>query len=499
MNDVIQISFEDEYLDKSTTKNTLDSARRSSDQASDGSYSLHFANSENSRIQANSICTIDNIPVTLDNNQKYVMTYDYYVVKSRDTEAKSSARLPAIAAKSAMKDNVWLSASIYTDNVTMYADQKNAWCSGALTFTTNFADPDANVLYIRATNSSYCDFYIDNIKLIKVDNSKEVILLDSRGTYGADAYVAGQKGQKIKLPTSINRSGFTFIGWSSDKAFKKRLDSMYTITKEGRIYAVLAKNDFYESFENFEAYYEKGSYKYLDMDYELYNSSKKENSKANVRTGSWSLHHIGADFHSTNVQLLKQSDSAMEKLIPQCVYNVTMWVKMNETKHTTGAIKLASCSSPYYAWAVDGKYNNIYKISDLADGAWHKVSFNFMATSSYLSMQIPGNCSVFVDDVSISLVKGGTEKNCDKSIEVEEYVGKRDGTTAENTETIKKKIVDESLTGKKKDVDSVVEQVKERIKEHATVIIPIAVAVVLAAILIPVVCVRIKAKKKGAK
>ncbi len=499
MNDEIQISFEDEYLDKSTTKNTLDSAKRSSDQASDGSYSLHFANSENSRIQANAICTIDNVPVTLDNNQKYVMTYDYYVVKSRDTATKSSARLPAIAAKSAMKDNLWLSGNVYTDNVTMYADLKNTWCSGAITFTTDFKNPDANVLFIRATNSSYCDFYIDNIKLIKIDNSKEVVLLDTHGTYRAEAYVTAQKGQAVKLPTNITRAGHTFVGWSPDANYKKRLDNPYTVTKEGRVYAILAKNNFYESFETFETYYEKGSYKYLDMDYELYNSSKSNNSRANVRTGNWSLHHIGADFHSTNVQVLKRSDMAIERLVPECVYNVSMWVKMDSSKHTDGAIKLGSCSAALFPWAIDGKYYNIYKISDLADGEWHKVSFNFMATSNYLSLQIPGNCSVFVDDVAITLIKGGTLDNCDKSLDVKEYVGKRDGAAAENNETIKKKIVDESLTGKKGDTGNAVDKVIEQVKEHATVIIPITVAVVLAAVIVSVVCVRAKAKKKGAK
>ena len=495
MNDEIQISFEDEYLDKSTTKNTLDSAKRSSDQASDGSYSLHFANSENSRIQANAILTIDNVPVTLDNNQKYVMTYDYYVVKSRENEKKSSSRLPAIAAKSAMKDNVWLSAAIYTDNVTMYDDQKNTWYSSALTFTTDFKEPDANVLYIRATNSSYCDFYIDNIKLIKVDNSKEVVLLDTHGTYHAEAYVAAPKGQKVTLPTNITRDGYTFVGWSSDKAYKKRLDNPYTITKEGRIYAVLAKNEFYQSFEDFRSYYKDGQYMYLDMDYELYNSGKNGNSKSNVRTGNWSLHHIGADFHSTNVQVLKKTDTAVERLVPECVYNVSMWVKMDSSKHTDGAIKLGSCSSALYPWSIDGKYYNIYKISDLADGEWHKVSFNYMATATYLSIQIPGNCSVFIDDVTISLVKGGTADNCDKSLEVKDYEGKRDGETAEITETVKKKIVDKSLLGSKESINNVIEQVKE----NAAVIIPIAVAVVLAAVIIPIVCIRIKAKKKGAK
>lgn len=498
--DIITIGFEDNYLDRcaaSGTRQQLDSAVRSTEQASEGNYSLHFAKGDNARKEGGAILTVDNVPLTVENHQKYVLTYDYYIVKERP---KGVDKLPYIYISSGRKDNMWVGTALksYKDDITPYDYLFNTWCSAAYSFTTDFASEDGNALYIRAVDSSYCDFYIDNIKLIKVNNDEQVVLLDSRGTYGADLYVTAFKGEKVNLPTNINRNGYTFITWSTDKRTQKRLAAEpYRVLKDERLYAVLAKNQFTETFETFESYYQEGSYRYLDMDYELYNASKAGNNRSFVHSGNWSLHHKGEDFHSTNVQLIKQNSNVMEKLVPECVYNVTMWVKMNDSKHTDGAIKMGSCASPYFGWAVDGKYYNICKIADLADGAWHKVSFKYMATSEYLSLQIPGYTSIFIDDLTVSLIKGGTAKDCDTSLEVEDYVPKKLGTSDEdnNASANREKIVDASLYDKKETKESIIEQ----LEKHSAVVIPIIVAVVLAAVFVPIICVKVHAKKKGVR
>ena len=495
--DVITVGFEDTYLDRYASEGMqLDSAFRSSEQASEGNYSLRIAKSDNKRKEAGAILTVDNVPLTVDNNQKYVLTYDYYIVKERPTGVN---KLPFIYVSSGRKDNMWVGAAnkSYKDEVTPCDYSFNTWCSAAYSFTTDFASEDGNALYIRAVDSSYCDLYIDNIKLIKVNNDDQVVLLDSFGTYGTELYVTAPKGQKVNLPTNVNKNGYTFICWSTDKTCKDRLPAEpYKVLKEERLYAVFAKNQFTETFETFDSYYEKGSYWYMDLDYELYNGSKTGNNRSNVHSGNWSLHHKGEDFHSTNVQLIKQNKIPYDKLVPECVYNVTMWVKMDNSKHTTGAIKLGSCSSAYYAWDVDGKYYNICKIADLADGAWHKVSFKYMATSEYLSLQIPGYTSIFIDDLTVSLIKGGTAGDCDMSLTVEEYVPKREGTYSDDAEKAnREKIVDTSLYNKKETKDSFIEQ----LEKHSAVVIPIIAAVVLAAVFVPIICVKVHSKKKGAK
>lgn len=496
--DVITIGFEDSYLDRYAAPGTqLDSAFRTSEKASEGSYSLHFAKGESSRKPAGAILTVDNVPLTVDNNQKYVLTYDYYLVKGRST---GNTKLPFISVSSGRKDNMWApeASKFYENDITPNEYNYNVWCSAAYTFTTDFASDVGNVLYLRANDSSYCDFYVDNIKLIKVNNDDQVILLDNHGTYGAQLYLTAAKGQMANLPTDVKRDGYTFICWSSDKNCKKHLPlEPYRVAKDERLYAVFAKNQFTESFETFETYYEKGSYWYLDMDYELYNASKSGNNRSYVRSGNWSLHHKGEDFHSTNVQLIKQSYNVMEKLVPECVYNVTMWVKMNDSKHTTGAIKMGSCSSAAYGWSVDGKYYNIYKIADLADGEWHKVSFKYMATSEYLSLQIPGYTSIFIDDVTVSLIKGGTSADCDTSLDVEDYVPKRLDSSVEDDgqNSTREKIVDASLYGNKETKESIIEQ----LEKHSAVVIPIIAAVVLAAVFVPIICVKLHSKKKGVR
>ena len=85
-----------------------------------------------------------------------------------------------------------------------------------------------------------------------------------------------------------------------------------------------------------------------------------------------------------------------------------MKVKLGKHFQTDGAVKFVSCKSPYYPWATTGDYYSIVAINDLTDGQWHEVSYVFNAVELNVSLQTPGYCELFIDDIVFERVDENT-------------------------------------------------------------------------------------------
>ena len=157
------------------------------------------------------------------------------------------------------------------------------------------------------------------------------------------------------------------------------------------------------------------------MDYELYDARISGNSRENVHGGNYSIHRKGNDFHTACFQILPETSEATKRLIPGLIYKMTMWVKLESKKQDTGAVKIACSQSAYYAWAIDGDWYNVAAIKDLKEGEWTELSFTFYATSCYLSVQTPGNVSMYFDDVTLELLYGAKTADSSQSVKIEEY------------------------------------------------------------------------------
>lgn len=163
-------------------------------------------------------------------------------------------------------------------------------------------------------------------------------------------------------------------------------------------------------------------YRYADMDYELYDARSNGNSHDNVHCGNYSVHRKGNDFHTAAFQILPETSESTKRLIPGLVYKMTMWVKLDSKQQDTGAVKIACSQSAYYSWAIDGDWYNVAAIKDLKEGEWTELSFTFYATSYYVSVQTPGNVSMYFDDITLELLYGAKASDCSQSVKIEEYV-----------------------------------------------------------------------------
>jgi len=156
------------------------------------------------------------------------------------------------------------------------------------------------------------------------------------------------------------------------------------------------ETDFVWWAENYQGY------TIYDFDYEVYDSEKYGNSKANVTGGRYSLHKKGNSEYFENCVVFNE----FNKLTPNDTYTLTMNVKLGKHFHTDGAIKIYSNDSTTYPWAVSGDYISVISIKDLKKDKWTKVSFTFEPTKAFLGIHTPGYVELFIDDIKLKNVEG---------------------------------------------------------------------------------------------
>lgn len=332
----------------------------------------------------------DGSPFRLVDSRSYIIFVDIYLESfSGDFGFNFST---------ASQDNYYAWHGSTTGNITVNADTpRGKWITTALTMSTAFNDYGGFNLFLR-TNSNSKDnvVYFDNVRIRSLDPSKVTVIINKGLVAGNVDVITGSVGETYNLPENIDVEGYDFLGWFSSPAMTNPVDYEDMFLETKTVYAKLVpkvyKNEFEVSSYNFNEV--SGG----DKDYEIYDKNAPGNKAANVHGGNYSLHRKGEDYQCKNVVIVRKNAT----LATGEAYELSFWVKMDKYDHTNGAIKIASCSSSVYAWDLIGDMRAVVPIADLTDGKWHQVKYRFMASAYYLSLQTPGYCSIFIDDITIT-------------------------------------------------------------------------------------------------
>ncbi|MBO4734284.1 MAG: InlB B-repeat-containing protein, partial [Clostridia bacterium] len=332
----------------------------------------------------------DGSPFRLVDSRSYIIFVDIYV--------ESFGGGFGFNFSTASQDNYYAWNGSATGSITVNSDTpRGKWITTALTMTTAFNDYGGFNLYLR-TNSNTKDntVYFDNVRISSLDPSKVTVIINKGLLAGNVDVISGVVGQSYTLPKNVDVEGYDFLGWFSSPAMTNPVDYEDIFLETKTVYAKLVpkvyKNDFEVSGYNFEQ--TAGG----DSDYEIYDKNAPGNKAENVHGGDYSLHRKGEDYQRKNVIIVRKNAT----LATGEAYELSFWVKMDSYDHTDGAIKIASCSSSAYAWDLVGDMRAVIPISDLTDGRWHQVKCKFMASAYYLSLQTPGYCSIFIDDITVT-------------------------------------------------------------------------------------------------
>lgn len=348
----------------------------------------------------------DSTRCVLDTSIMYIVTFKYYVEKSGIRDCK-------ISFIGAHQYNYFHNGTALTDNFTIGIMEKTGvWKTGALIIDATKCKEEANILYLQISSGNDGIYYFDDIHISALPEGHVGYTVDNGGCSNVPMYVTGPMGSSFagqlpKAPVMDNYyfKGYTYFDANSNEA-ELSAEKMVFGEEKMRIKATFVR---LKTVQNFDSGYEAlmktyGDYSNLDFDYEHYDSQKEGNSKDNVTSGRYSLHRKGTTMHFENAQVLTQD---LQLTVGER-YTVTMKVKLGKHLQTDGAVKIVSCKSPYYPWAASGDYYPVVAIADLVDGEWHEVSYTFNAVELNLSVQTPGYCELFIDDMTFVRVDENT-------------------------------------------------------------------------------------------
>ena len=424
MNDTVKISFEEDYYRDQLQRFQTDCARVSDAMASDGKYSMEIDKTKKFQNRSNAamMLRIGNTPFKVENNQTYVLTFDYYVVSAGNNT--DSATTPNPGVMIAQEENMWAYTTWPEGSWTLpLPEERGKWKTASFMFTANLENEDMNTLYFRVYSTEGFHGYFDNIRISKVDRSSKQVAINlnpcgATNLNGTKQLYQGNYQDTIMLPTNLTRSGWLFTGWYTDQKCTSQVENnMYTFGKvDQTLYAGWAIESFIQGFENFHDI-EPERYYYMDFDYEIVKDS------ANAHSGSYYLRRKGDDYHFATAQIMDINLGAY--LAISKVYKMTMYIKLGESKQTDGAVSFGCTDNIKYGWGIDGDWKNIVAIEDLSDKQWHKVEFTFLATGKYISINTPGYVELYIDDISFELLPNATAEDCSKSVACKEYIPKR--------------------------------------------------------------------------
>ncbi|MBO4432634.1 MAG: InlB B-repeat-containing protein [Clostridia bacterium] len=332
----------------------------------------------------------DGSPFRLVDSRSYIIFVDIYI---EDYSADFGFNF-----STASQDNYYAWHGSTTGNITVNADTpRGKWITTALTMTTSFNDYGGFNLFLRTnSNGSKNVVYFDNVRIRSLDPSKVTVIINKGLVAGNVDVITGSVGETYTLPEDIDVEGYDFLGWFSSPAMTNPVDFEDMFLETKTVYAKLVPKVYTNNFEKWS--YDFADTNGGDKDYEIYDKNAPGNKAENVHGGDYSLHRKGEDYQRKNVIIVQKNAT----LATGEAYELSFWVKMDKYDHTNGAIKIASCSSSKYAWDLIGDMRAVVPIADLTDGEWHQVKYQFMASAYYLSLQTPGYCSIFIDDVTVT-------------------------------------------------------------------------------------------------
>lgn len=501
LKDKLKVSFEDVFYKtiKSEQKYTIEVTDKYS---YDGKHAALMDKSKEVKGKyknAYILLAYDNLPIELEDNVSYIITYKYLALKNSDYEPSDySGKCLTINARTSALGSGWAKSTVYDGKHTFGTYQDiGVWMTGSYIITTDFADPESRYLYFVCDYSDTSSYCFDDITIEKVNrkSGENVVNFNPLGATdigNTSLYYVGQTGKNVKLPTSIKRTGYSLFGWYEDPDLTKKIEGndYQILYSDKTLYAGWVKNSVIQNFENVKDIFNTEKYCYIDKDYEVYNTAVSGHSKANVKSGNYSIHRKGNEFRFAAFNPLVNATNGTGTLVSGAGYHLSMWVKMDKHNHTDGAVEIANCNGELYPWSTIGDWKKIYAIKDLADGEWHNITFDFIATASYLSIKTPGNLSIYFDDVSLNYMPELKADDCSKQVEVTEYVPKRH----ETIKTFLNSALDTSLI---KHAKSAVDNTKNDNKTANKLIIALAAVVGLAGIGGGTFVIVSKRKRKG--
>ncbi len=346
---------------------------------------------------------IGNDAVPISNGQRFAMSFKYKILE----EELDNTNLPigfSTANRGQLKIEQYENWAYWTYN---YIPGEWHLFNDILTAEKLKSGDNILKFFIGSLGQFKGTVYIDDIKLVPLQKDDVVLTLytDQLST-NLPTHIIGKPGKEFKYPTSATRTkGNWFLGgWCTDRYLKDLITNetgAFLAGEDLKIWARWCKKKIYEGFES--DYVEKvgdSGWKSIGLDYEIYNSSVKGFNKSNVKAGKNSLHRIGDNHMWKNTQLLINDNH----LAVGRKYKLTFKVKMDESLHTDGSIRIISNIVWQTGYDTSGEYLNVVNIADLTDKKWHTVTFNFVALSEYLTISTPGYCSLYIDDVSIELL-----------------------------------------------------------------------------------------------
>lgn len=351
---------------------------------------------------SHAIIAADGINFELDPAKKYIATVKYYV------EQRGSEPL-RLYFRSGHEKSAFSGASTLCDTVLLnVVADLGVWKTAVFILDASKIPENGRCLYLIGEKGKDFIVYLDDVTIETLPENHTAYIVDNGDSPNVPTYVSGPIGSSFanKLPKMASKDNHIFTGYTkfdaSNNAEELTTDKMVFSQDYMRIKAsfvrLVTKQDFDGEYSLlFKTY---GDYSTIDFDWEHYDASKEGNSKDNVTSGNYALHRKGNSYYFENAQLLTQAQmlTAGER------YTITLKVKMGKHFHTNGALKVVSNRSPFYPWATTGDYYPVVAMADLADGEWHEVSYTFNAVECYLSLQSPGYCELFIDDVVITRV-----------------------------------------------------------------------------------------------
>ena len=287
------------------------------------------------------------------------------------------------------------------------------WITTTLTYSTAFSEPGGFNLFLNSSCPKGTIVYYDNVVIESIDSSEVVVVMNSGLVGGSTQRISGKIGDEYTLPANLDIPNYEFVGWYNSPTLDKQVDYEDFFVNTRTVYAKLVPSVTKQDFETYtdRFHLNMGG----DQDYEIYDSTVAGNSAANVQSGIKSLHRKGNDYMFKNAVVITKS----AQLSPGEVYEATMWVKLNSSATTDGAVKIGSCSSSTFAWDLTDDMKAVIAISDLTDKEWHKVTFKFMASAYFLAIQTPGYCDMFIDNVTVTYLGSAVPS---EEVEYTEYI-----------------------------------------------------------------------------
>lgn len=345
----------------------------------------------------NIMLNIDGSPFALQNGERYIISYDYYI----QTLAKSGSFKINFA--SCSKASMWGNSSVFTpvNSHNIAALPAKQWFKGNVMGEVTARN---NGTYLKAQIATPLNsiVYIDNITVRHISEGYSAVTFAGDLTTYIPEPIVVKTNANVSLPSykSVLR-GKRFVFWN-DGTIGNIQPGKYTVSEDVTMFASIITEKVIDNFENFDSSpYKLNASQGYDDDWEIYDSAANGNSAENVRSGRYSMHRIGKEYGTKTYSVFMNNALRTDAMIFGANYTVSMWVKVENPVHTLGAIEIASNTSYMDGWSISGDRHAIAAVKDISDGEWHKLSFTFTALTRYLAIYTPGNLSIYFDDITI--------------------------------------------------------------------------------------------------